>query len=376
MIIDGEDIYGDGVNVAARLESLAEPGSICISGTAYDTAVGKLEISFDFLGEPQLKNIERPVRVYRVNVDKPHDVGRVEQREVLEPQRPSLAVLPFINMSGDPEQEYFSDGLTEDLITALSLCRSFPVIARNSTFTYKGQAIRVQQVAEELGARYVLEGSVRKAGNRLRITAQLVDAETGHHVWAEKFDRAIDDVFEIQDEITQKIATTVQPELAQAELEKAAVKRPENLTAWDLVLRGMAHINRQTHQDYRAAQETFRGAIDLDPNYAGAWAGLGWSYLREIEFCDQDARKVLIDQGIEAATRGVELDERSAIAHYVLGTAYVWAEKLQRGISEVETALQLNPYNALAHMALGNRLDLIGRTAEGISKMEKSISRR
>ena len=231
----------------------------------------------------------------------------------------------------------------------------------------------MQQVAEELGARYVLEGGIRKAGQRLRITAQLVDAETGHHVWAGKFDRTIDDIFDIQDEITQKIVATIQPELAHAELEKAAVKRPENLTAWDLVLRGMAHLNRQTCDDYGMAQEIFQGAINLDPDYSDAWAGLGWSYLRGLEFCGVDERKELKEKGMEAAKRAVELDDRSSIAHYVLGTAYVWAEQFQTGISEVEISLHLNPDNAQAHMGLGNRLDLIGRTSEGIAKMEQGL---
>ena len=237
-------------------------------------------------------------------------------------------------MSGDLEQEYFSDGITEDIITALSHFRTFPVIARNSTFTYKGQAIRIQQVAAELGARYVLEGSIRKAGERIRITAQLVDAETGHHVWADKFDSTLDDIFDVQDEISRKIVVTIQPELAQAELERATVKRPENLTAWDLTLRGMAFANRHTRDDHDSAREVFESAIDLDPDYVGAWAGLAWSYLAKIALIGTDERQGLLEKGMQAALRAVELDDRSSFAHYVLGVAYAWEEQYTKSISE------------------------------------------
>jgi adenylate cyclase len=276
-------------------------------------------------------------------------------------------------MSNDPEQEYFSDGLTEDIITALSHWRSFPVIARNSTFVYKARAVRVQEVAKELGARYVLEGSVRKAGDRIRVNAQLVDAQSGHHVWAEKFDRALTDVFQIQDEITQQIAAVVIPELAQAEVKKAELKRPESLSAWDFYLRGMTLLEQQTCDSYRQAREKFRQAVELDPGYGEAWAGLGWSHLHEIGDSCCESREDSLAAGLEAAKKAIELDENSALAHYVLGTAYVWLEQLSLGLAMVEKALVLNPFHAQANMALGNRLDLIGRTAEGIARMERSL---
>lgn len=380
VVIADSKITGEGIVLAQRLEQLAEPGGICIHGAAYDTIPRRLPFEYENLGDHDLKGFDEAVRVYRArlkpgsSLPEPEAISPPKQAASESRSRPAIAVLPFANMSGDPEQEYFSDGITEDIITALSHIRFLPVIARNSTFTYKGQVVRVQQVAEELGARYVLEGGVRKAGDRLRITAQLADAGTGHHLWADKFDRTIEDVFEIQDEITQKIVTTIQPELAQAELDKAALKRPENLTAWDLVLRGMADVNRPTRDDYRAARKWFQQAIDIDPDYADAWAGLAWSYLDDVVLCGPEERGGLVDKGMEAAKRAVALDDRSSIAHYVLGMAYVWTEQFQAGISEVEISLQLNPYNARAHMGLGNRLDLIGRTAEGIAKMEQALA--
>lgn len=379
VIVADNTVTGEGVVLAQRLEQIAEPGGIVIQGATYETLPQRLPFDYEDLGEHHVKGFVKPVRGYRVKLKPgaatpvPEALFHGEQTVTKLPDKPAIAVLPFANMSGDPEQEYFSDGITEDIITALSHFRSFPVIARNSTFTYKGRAIRIQQVAEELGARYVLEGSVRKAGERIRITAQLVDAETGHHVWADKFDSTIHDVFDIQDEITQKIVATMEPELAQAEIERAAVRRSENLTAWDFVLRGMAYVNRHTRDDFNAAQEFFQRAIDLDPNYSEAWAGLGWSYLRAIELCGVDERQGLIEKGMAAGKKAVKLDDHSSIAHYVLGLSYVWAEQFQTAISEVEISLQLNPYNAQAQRGLGNRLDLVGRTTEGIIKMEQAL---
>jgi adenylate cyclase len=374
MIVEGDDIHGDGVNIAARLEGLAEPGGIRLSGDAYRYAKGKVDSTFEDLGEQKLKNVAEPVRVYRIigNSETTAQAGR--KADELEPAaRPSIVVLPFANMSGDQEQEYFSDGITEDITTALSLFRSFPVIARNSAFTYKGKAVRVQEVSQELGVRYILEGSVRRAGKRVRITAQLIDAESGHHVWAERYDRDISDIFDLQDEITQRIATSLLPELTEAEFQHKARRRSENLSVWDLHLRGMAYLYRLTHEDNLRARAVFEKAVNLDPGYAEAWAGLGWSYLRDMEFLEGPERAEVIDRGYQAAVKAVSLDANSAIAQYVLGTAYVWQEDIQRGLQRVEAAIDLNPYFAQAHMALGNRYDLLGRTEEGIAQMQKSL---
>ena len=244
IIVEGSDIYGDGVNVAARLESLAEPGGICISGKVYAEIGNKLAVDFEDLGEKEVKNISEPVRVLRW-VDS--TIGAVTAgadpvQKLSLPDKPSIAVLPFDNMSGDPEQDYFADGISEDLITALSKIRWFFVIARNSTFTYKGEAVEVTQVARDLGVRYVIEGSVRKAENRVRITAQLIDATTGRHVWAERYDRDLADIFELQDEMTQTIVGAVEPELSAAERERAANKPPENLDAWETYQKGLWHL--------------------------------------------------------------------------------------------------------------------------------------
>ena len=379
VIIADNTLTGAGVVLAQRLEQLAEPGGVIIQGAAYETIPGRLPFHFRYLDEQLLKGFKEPVRAYQVSIEAdgsvpaPENPLHQEKVKAVPTEKPAIAVLPFTNMSGDPDQEYFSDGISEDIITALSHFRSFPVISRNSTFSYKGQNVRAQQVAEELGARYVLEGGVRKAGERLRITAQLVDTASGHQVWANKFDCTIDDVFDIQDEMTQKIVTMIQPELVQAELDRAAVKRPENLSAWDLVLRGMSQINEFTEKGCKEAQKMFQQAIDLDPDYSDAWSGLAWSCLNVIIFHGPEQRQLMVDQGLKAARQAVRLDDGSSVAHYVLGMAYVWVEQFQTAITEVETSLQLNPYNPMAHMGLGNRLDLVGRSAEGIAKMEESL---
>ncbi|MGA8261453.1 MAG: adenylate/guanylate cyclase domain-containing protein [Arenicellales bacterium] len=390
VIVADDTVTGTGVILAQRLEQLADPGGVVVQGTVAETVPGRLPFEFESLGDRVLKGFEQPVRAFAATITAGKSLPEPElQSTVPVPQEPpdgggksppielsntpSIAVLPFTNMSGDPGQEYFSDGVTEDIITALSYFRSFPVIARNSTFTYKGQPVRVQQVARELGVRYVLEGSIRKAGDRIRITVQLIDAETGHHVWADRFDSTMEDIFEVQDEISRRIVITVQPELAQAELERTTFKRPENLTAWDLVLRGMDLINRHTSEDHESARKMFKAAIGLDPDYAGAWAGLALSYLVGISLVGTDERQDLLEKGSEAAMRAVELDNRSSFAHYVLGVAYAWREQFSKSINEAEIALQLNPYYAQAHMGLGNRLDLVGRTAEGISKLEQAL---
>ncbi len=379
IIVEGDDIYGDGVNIAARLEGLAEPGGVCVSGTVFDHAKGKVELNFADQGEQQVKNVAEPVRVYRVTLEGEAAVGGAHSAATVSPielellQKPAIAVLPFENMSGDPEQEYFSDGLAEDIITALSHWRSFPVVARNSTFSFKGQALRVQKIANELGARYILEGSVRKAGRRLRITAQLIDAQTGHHVWAERFDRQLEDIFDIQDEITNRIAATIVPELENFEHKHSTLKRTEDLNAWDYYLQGMKTFHDETCEGTTSSIRMFRSAVDLDPNYCDAWARLGWAYGRFVMFKCVDDPDATLTLGFEASRKAVALDSGSAVAHMGLGECHIWAEETALGLAEAQIALELNPNFAIAAMSVGNRLDLMGRTEEGIAQIEWAL---
>ena len=374
VIVQDGDIHGDGVNIASRLEGIAAAGEICVSDDAYRQVRGKLEVAFEDLGEKDLKNVAEPVRVYRIATTLREAAGDDAQGESADPAaRPAIAVLPFANMSGDPEQEYFSDGLAEDIITALSHWRSFPVIARNSSFSFKGQNVRVQKVSRELGARYVLEGSVRKAGDRVRITAQLIDAESGHHVWAERYDRQMEDIFDVQDEITNRIAAAIVPELEHFEHRSSRTKPTEDLNAWDYYLRGMETFHDETCDSTAASIGMFQAAVDLDPNYCDAWARLGWCHARLVMLrCIEDPASSL-KRGFEAARKAVALDDGSALAHLSLGTVYVWNEDTALGLGEAQNAVQLNPNFAIAAMAVGNRLDLMGETDEGIAQMERAL---
>lgn len=384
---DDEDIYGDGVNIAARIEALADPGGVLVSASVYDQVRRRVDAVFEDMGEHSLKNIDTPMRVYRVcgpfgAPDGPEKAASPADgafRETPAPKEtplhemPSIAVLPFDNMSGDKEQEYFSDGLTEDIITALSQWRSMPVIARNSTFTYKGQAVNVQQVARELGVQYVMEGSIRRSGNRIRITAQLIDGRSGHHVWAEKYDRELEDVFEVQDEITSKIAAIVMPEVQSFEHRRTVSKRTEDLTAWDYYLRGMETFNDETCPGTAAALEMFDKAVEHDPNFSDAWARKSWCHAKEVMFaCTEDTTSAL-EQGFIAGRRAIALDDSSPVAHLALGTVHIWADETDQGLEEALTAVNLNPNFTHAAMAAGNRLDLVGRAEEGIEMMEHAL---
>src|SRR6476660_192163 len=282
ILIEGDDILGDGVNIAARLEGIAEPGSICISSSAYDQVRGKVEVEFTDLGEQRLKNIDRPVRVYaaksigHLGIVAPSvfPANAEAQRSLPLPDKPSIAVLPFQNMSGDPEQEYFADGMVEEITTALSRIRWLFVIARNSCFTYKGQSIDVKQIGRELGVRYVLEGSLRKSGNRIRVTGHLVEAETGNHLWAARYDRDLAEIFAVQDEITQAATIAIAPAIAAAEQQRAMRKAPESLDAWAAFQRGLWHLVRYSAADNATAQRFFRQAVNLDPTFSGGHRAL------------------------------------------------------------------------------------------------------
>src|SRR5271156_2830845 len=286
VIVEGDDLYGDGVNIAARIEALADAGGVFVSNTVHARGRDRLPFVFEDLGEQQVKNIARPVRVYRVR-----DPGAAAKNRsapaspVLPlPDKPSIAVLSFTNMSSDPEQEFFADGIAEDIITALSRYPSLFVIARNSCFTYKGRAVDVKQVGRELGVRYVLEGGLRKAGNRIRVTAQLVEAETGKHVWAERYDRDLADIFPLQDEITEAVTVAVAPAIADAELHRAMRKPPGSLDAWAAYQRGLWHVSKYTPDDNALAQRFFQQAIDLDPTFSGAYGGLAGAQSQAADF--------------------------------------------------------------------------------------------
>jgi adenylate cyclase len=374
IIIDGDDIYGDGVNVAARLESLAEPGGICISGSVWEQVHGKVSISFTDLGERHVKNIDSPIRVFCAVLEQlpaaPNPVAATVTTIQLQ-DKPSVAVLPFVNMSGDPEQEYFADGLTEDIITALTRWRSFPVIARNSCFAYKGKAVDIKQAARDLGARYVLEGSVRKGGTRVRVTAQLIDGTRGDHVWAEKYDRNLDDIFEVQDEIVQRISAVVAPELDRAELERSTRKGPEDLDAWDLCLRAKLLLRQNTIAGNTGAREFFLRAIETQEDYADAYSGLAQSYNQDILIGTAGNRTVTATQAMEAARNAVQCDSASSWAHHELSTAYQWLNRLDDALDEARAAVELNPNDAYALHALGNKSDLAG-DPKGIAYMESA----
>ena len=366
--IDGEDIHGDGVNIAARLQEAGFPGGIMLSGVAYESLGSLVDACFEDDGQRSFKNIARQVHVWRwVSAQA---TANAEAAKTL-PEKPAIAVLPFINMSTDPEQEYFSDGLTEDIITALTHWRSFPVIARNSCFAYKNKSVDITQVARDLGARYLLEGSVRKGGARVRITAQLIDGASGHHLWAERYDRELDDIFEVQDDIVQRIAALVAPELAKAALKRSTSKQPQNLDAWDLCLRGMAWIRERTDEGSAKARDSFTRAIAIRPDYADAHAGLAMSYNQDIFIEVAENRTATATQAMEAARKAIECDELSSWAHHELSTAYQWLNRLDDALAEARIAVDLNPNDAYGLHALGNKSDLAG-DPDGIEFMEKA----
>jgi adenylate cyclase len=375
VIIEGDDIHGDGVNIAARLEGLAEPGGLCVSGKVVEEVRNKLEFSFEDMGAQKVKNIAEPVHAFRSRLDQ--ELTTVSQetpaKPLTPPDKPSVAVLPFENMSGDPEQEYFADGMTEDIITALAAWRSFPVIARNSTFAYKGKSSDVRKVASDLGARYVLEGSVRRADKRVRITVQLVDATTGHHILAERFDRDLGDIFDLQDEIAQRIAASVQPQLEQAEQKRSAAKKPKNLDAWDYYQRGMALLYQFTKEGNVQARKMFARSIELEPTYSQPYVGLAYSHQLDILMDITDAREDSLDKLFKTARQAVALDDSDSMAHVMLCFGCRWARKHDIAIAEAEKAVELNPSNAFAHFHLGNVLDLAGNPEEGIANMEKGL---
>jgi adenylate cyclase len=440
VIVEGERLYGDGVNIAARLEGIAEAGGICIAGTVYDQVKTKLLFSYEYLGEQAVKNIAEPVRAYRLVLEVPslltgegqgkETVGEAERQkakveapterrvgsalqhwavagmggllllagtlvavryhsapklsplpsslitqgaQVLPlPDKPSIAVLPFTNMSGDPEQEYFSDGMTEDIITDLSKLSNLFVIARNSTFTYKGKAADVKTVGRELGVRYVLEGSVQKASDRLRINAQLVDATSGAHVWAERYDRPLQAVFTVQDDITQQIILALRVEILEAELERVRRIPTGNLNAYDSVLRAMASLSRPTKETDAQARQMAERAIELDPHYAGGYMAMSWVYFHQWLW-QWSPDPSALERSAEMAQRAIALDDSDPVVHLTLGCAHLFHRQHEQAIAEMERAIALDPNYADAHIWMTLILNYVGRPDEAIGWAEKAM---
>jgi TolB-like protein len=344
VVVDGTDMWGDGVNVAARLEALAEPGGICVSNRVQEDVHGRLDVAFEDTGEQRLKNIARPVRVYRV---RPY--GTATKSAPPLPDKPSIAVLPFSNMSGDPEQEYFADGIVEEIITALSRTRWLFVIARNSSFIYKGRAVDVKQVGRELGVRYVLEGGVRKAANRVRITAQLIDVSTGAHLWADRFDGSLEDIFDLQDQVTASVVGAIARKLEQAEIERARRKPTENLDAYDYFLRGMANTHQMTREAYGEALRLFNRAIGLDPAFASAYGGAAYCYSLVKAIGGRRTDREEIGEAARLARRAVELGKEDAVALAIGGIALAYVVgDVEDGAAAIDRALMLNPNLATA----------------------------
>jgi adenylate cyclase len=376
VIIEGRDLYGDGVNIAARLEALAEPGGICISQTVLNHARDKVPFDVEDAGEQTLKNIARPVHVYRIIIDPGRRRPATPKPEVPTlalPDKPSVAVLPFTNMSGDPEQEFVSDGVAEDVITALSRYPSLFVIARNSSFTYKGRTVDVRQVGRELGVRYVLEGSVRKAGNRIRVTAQLIEAGTSNHVWAERYDRDLADIFAVQDELTEALTTALAPAIADAELRRAMRKPPGSLDAWAAYQRGLWHLSKATADDDEIAEKFFKQAIDLDSSFSGGYSALA---LYQLQAAALYQKQDLADaqRSAEAlARRAVALDGADAEARSCLGWALQARGEVDDALAEIERALSMSPNLAIAHGHRGATLIFAERPKEGLAALETCI---
>ncbi|HKO07930.1 MAG TPA: adenylate/guanylate cyclase domain-containing protein [Alphaproteobacteria bacterium] len=381
IIIDGDDIFGDGVNIAARLEALAEPGGICVNRVVRDQVRDKLDIAFEDLGEQQVKNIARPVHVYRIQPEhwssKLTAAGAVSEASkpvLVLPDKPSIAVLPFQDMSGDADQEYFADGVVEEIITALSRMRWLFVIARNSSFTYKGHAVDVKQVGRELGVRYVVEGSVRKAANRVRITGQLIDASTGAHLWADRFDGGLEDIFDLQDQVTASVVGAIATKLEQAEIERAKRKPTESLDAYDYYLRGMASAHQWTEEGVSEALRLFYKAIELDPDFAEAYGMAAWCYVpRKANWWMGDPVQE-IAEAERLARRAVDLGADNAVA--LAGGGYALAfvvHDLDSGAAFIDQALALNPNLALAWHCSGWVKAFLGEPEAAIKQLTHTM---
>ena len=422
VIEEGERIYGDGVNIAARVEGLAEGGGICISGTVYDAIEAKLGLEYEYLGEQEVKNIDRPVRVYRVlsfpgaaahrvvkakkavgrkwrnvflaiaailivgaavatwhfslrSTPSPAEVAFVEKLAFPLPDKPSLAVLPFDNLSGDASQDYFSDGITESIITALSNVSNLFVIARNSTFTYKGKPVKVQQVAEELGVRYVLEGSVQRSGDRVRITAQLIDALTGHHLWAEQYERTFGDIFTLQDDITEHVTLALQVKLTEGEQARIRRAHMENPEAYEYWLRGLEIFRSFTKENNDQARKLWEKAAELDPTNSWMWQQIGWTYYRDARFGWTDTPVQALARAQELAQKTLAVDDSTAEAYSLLSVVYMSRRQHDKAVAYGERALALAPNFTDITATIAIPFMYSGRPEEAIELVRNAMRR-
>ena len=392
VIVEGDNLYGDGVNVAARLEPLAEPGGICVSGKFHDEVRRKLDLGFVSSGPQEMKNIEEPVHTFMVEIGSSSKIleaftvptpaeptpPAASAPATTETKVPAIAVLPFTNMGGDPEQEYFADGITEDIITNLSLWRTFPVISRNSSFTYRGKSHNLKQVAKELGARYIVEGSVRKGGNRVRITAQLIDAEEDHHLFSEKWDRTLEDIFDVQDEVSEAIARRVAPSVTGHEQIRLTRKRPENLSAWEECLQGLRCLHERQHTDHEdpglsQARQHFERAVEMEPTHSDAHAQLGicslWELLQRIT---KDPKNTL-DEIMAHGRKAESLNPENPLALMCIASSYFFSGDHPTALDYAQRAVNFNPSNAISYIYLALSQIHSGYFQQGEDSILKAI---
>jgi adenylate cyclase len=373
VIIEGDDIYGDGVNIAARLEPVAEPGGICISSIVNESIGNRIDVCFEDGGQINVKNIDRPIRIFRWHPDAVTNGGRPDTGN---PQPyTAIAVLPFTNMSGDPEQEYFSDGISEDIITDLSKIAGLMVIARNSSFAYKGRSVDVRTVGRELGVQSVLEGSIRRSGNRVRITAQLIDATSGGHLWGDRYDRDLRDIFEVQDDVTRRIVDALKVTLSAGEKGRLADTKTPNLAAYDYVLRGREFMlgNERNRETFEQATTYFKKALEHDPDYSQAYACLGFAHIFDYQnrwTDDPDSSLLLAKQ---YARQAIDKDPNEPLARCVAAMVASFEKDLDQARSEIDVALSLNPNFALAHNLRGNNRIYSGQPLEAIPEIEQGM---
>jgi TolB-like protein/Tfp pilus assembly protein PilF len=377
IVDDGEDIHGEGVNVAARLEGLADPGGICISGDVYNQIRNRVDANFEDMGRQEVKNVSAPVQAYAIRLEGTAAPSASGAPAISD--KPSIAVLAFDNMSSDPEQEYLSDGITEDIITALSKLRWFLVIARNSTFVYKGMAVDIKQVGRELGVDYVVEGSVQKAGNRIRISAQLIDGTSGNNLWAEKYDRELVDIFDVQDEITQTVVATIEPKLVAAEGVRSQRRSGEDLNAWQLVMRAMSHYGKMTSKESQTAIALLEEAVQKYPDYGPAHSLLAFAllvsghvgWIPESEVYRYSTK--LVHRAGELARHAAELDDEDPWAHLALGNYCFIERRTEEAVREYLKAIDLNPNFAIAYGSLGRALVFDGQSEDAVNYFQKAL---